>query len=78
MWHTLFPEHVNHFMLVLISKFSVQTEWIQVLCHRQINIGNKILVVEIFLIYTDVRNIRKKVSRFNFRSCVFFPSRLLS
>ena len=78
MWNTLFPEHVNHFMLVLISKFSVQTEWIQVLCHRQINIGNKILVVEIFLIYTDVRNIRKKVSRFNSRSCVFFPSRLLS
>ena len=55
--HELFPEHVDHFMLVLISKFSVQRERIQVLGYKQINIKNKILVLEIFLIYTDIRNI---------------------
>ena len=55
--HALFPEDVDHFMLVLISKFSVQSERIQVLGYKQINIKNKILVLEIFLIYTDIRNI---------------------
>ena len=55
--HALFSEHVDHLMLVLISKFSVQRERIQVLGHKQINIKNKILVLEIFLIYTDIRNI---------------------
>ena len=78
LWHTLFPKHVDHFMLVFISKFSVQGKWIQVLCHKQVNVENKILVVEIFLIYTNICNIRKKVSRFNSCCRVFFPGGLLS
>ena len=68
----VFPEHVDHFMLVFISKFSVQREWIYILCSKQINIQNKIFVVEIFFNFTDIRNIQKKFSRFDSCCRIFF------
>ena len=52
--HSLFPEQVDHLMLVLIGQFSVQREWIQNFRHEHVKIKNKIFVVIIFLFDTYI------------------------
>ena len=71
----LFPEHVDHLMLVLIGQFSVQREWIQVFCHEHVNIKIKMLVEIIFLVDTYIGNVRQEISRFNSCGCVSFSYR---
>ena len=68
--HTIFPKHIDCFMLALVVDFSFQRKRIEIFCYQNIRMKAKVSIKNVMIIYAVICNFRQKISSFNSCSSV--------